>query len=277
MDLIIQALVMGIVQGLTEFLPVSSSGHLIIVPWVFGWDDAFITSLAFSVMLHIGTLIALLVYFRADWLRLIPAGLATIRDRSFRGDPDRKLAWLLVAATVPAAIVGFLFDDFFETQVRQIGLVAVTLVVGGVILWVADRVGGRTKGVEDVTFPIATGIGAAQALALIPGISRSGISISAGRFAGLDREAAARFAFLMATPITAGAILFEGRKLLTGEAGVDVAIAPLLVGLVSSLVAGLLAIRFMLSYLRTRSLSIFVWYRFVLAAVVVVLLVVRGG
>ena len=277
MDLIIQALVMGIVQGLTEFLPVSSSGHLIIVPWVFGWDDAFITSLAFSVMLHVGTLIALLIYFRADWLRLIPAGLATIRDRSFRGDPDRKLAWLLVAATVPAAIVGFLFDDFFETQVRQIGLVAVTLIVGGVILWIADRVGGRTKGVEDVTFPIATGIGAAQALALIPGISRSGISISAGRFAGLDREAAARFAFLMATPITAGAIIFEARKLVTGEAGVDVAIGPLLVGLVSSLVAGLLAIQFMLSYLRTRSLSIFVWYRFALAAVVIVLLVVRGG
>ena len=277
MDLIIQALVMGIVQGLTEFLPVSSSGHLIIVPRVFGWDDAFITSLAFSVMLHLGTLIALLIYFRADWLRLIPAGLATIRDRSFQDDPDRKLAWLLVAATVPAAIVGFLFSDFFETQVRQIGLVAVTLVVGGVILWVADRVGGRTKGVEDVTFPVATGIGAAQALALIPGISRSGISISAGRFAGLDREAAARFAFLMATPITAGAIIFEGRKLLTGESGVDVAIGPLLVGLVSSLVAGLLAIRFMLSYLRTRSLSIFVWYRFALAALVFVLLAVRGG
>ena len=277
MDLIIQALVMGIVQGLTEFLPVSSSGHLIIVPWVFGWDDAFITSLAFSVMLHLGTLIALLIYFRADWLRLIPAGLATIRDRSFRGDPDRKLAWLLVAATVPAATVGFLFNDFFETQVRQIGLVVVTLVIGGVILWIADRVGDRTKAVGDLTFPIAAGIGAAQALALIPGISRSGVSISAGRFAGLDREAAARFAFLMATPITAGAVLFEGRKLVTGEAGVDVAIAPLLVGLVSSLVAGLLAIRFMLSYLRTRSLSIFVWYRFALAAVVVVLLVVRGG
>jgi undecaprenyl-diphosphatase len=277
MDLIIQAFVMGIVQGLTEFLPVSSSGHLIIVPWVFGWDDAFITSLAFSVMLHLGTLIALLIYFRADWLRLIPAGLATIRDRSFRDDPDRRLAWLLVAATVPAAVVGFLFSDFFETQVRQIGLVAITLVIGGIILWVADRVGGRTKGVEDVTFPVATGIGAAQALALIPGISRSGISISAGRFAGLDREAAARFAFLMATPITAGAIIFEGRKLLTGESGVDVAIGPLLVGLVSSLVAGLLAIRFMLSYLRTRSLSIFVWYRFALAALVFVLLAVRGG
>jgi undecaprenyl-diphosphatase len=277
MDLLIQALIMGIVQGLTEFLPVSSSGHLVIVPWLFGWDDAFITSLAFSVMLHLGTLVALLVYFREDWLRLIPAGFATIRDRSFRGDPDRKLAWLLVAATIPAALVGFLFNDLFEDTVRQVGLVAVTLIVGGVILWLADHLGARTKGVGDVTFPIAIGVGAAQALALIPGISRSGISISAGRIAGLDREAAARFAFLMATPITAGAILFEARKLISGEAGVTVEIAPLLVGLVASLVAGLLAIRFMLDYLRTRSLDVFVWYRFGLAAVVIVLLLVRGG
>jgi undecaprenyl-diphosphatase len=277
MDLLIQALIMGIVQGLTEFLPVSSSGHLVIVPWLFGWDDAFITSLAFSVMLHLGTLVALLVYFREDWLRLIPAGFATIRDRSFRGDPDRKLAWLLVAATIPAALVGFLFNDLFEDTVRQVGLVAVTLIVGGVILWLADHLGARTKGVGDVTFPIGIGIGAAQALALIPGISRSGISISAGRIAGLDREAAARFAFLMATPITAGAILFEARKLISGEAGVTVEIAPLLVGLVASLVAGLLAIRFMLDYLRTRSLDVFVWYRFGLAAVVIVLLLVRGG
>jgi undecaprenyl-diphosphatase len=277
MDLVFQALVMGIVQGLTEFLPVSSSGHLIIVPWLFGWDDAFITSLAFSVMLHLGTLIALLIYFRADWLRLIPAGLATIRDRSFRDDPDRKLAWLLAAATIPAAIVGALFSDVFETQVRQVGLVAVTLVVGGIILWVADHVGARTRGVSDVTFPIAIGIGAAQALALIPGISRSGISISAGRLAGLDREAAARFAFLMATPITAGAIIFEARNLLTGEAGVDVAYAPLLVGLVASLVAGLVAIRFMLDYLRTRSLDLFVWYRFGLAALVIIVLFARGN
>jgi undecaprenyl-diphosphatase len=277
MDTWIQALVMGIVQGITEFLPISSSGHLIIVPWLFGWDDAFITSLAFSVMLHIGTLVALLIYFRADWLRLIPAGFATVRDRSFHDDPDRKLAWLLVAATIPAAVVGFLFSDLFETQVREVGLVAVTLIVGGVILWIADHVGARTRGVEDVTFPIAAGIGAAQALALVPGISRSGISISAGRFAGLDREAAARFAFLMATPITAGAIVFEALKLVSGEAGVAVEFAPLVVGLVASLVAGLLAIRFMLDYLRTRSLDIFVWYRFALAAVVIVLLFVRGG
>jgi undecaprenyl-diphosphatase len=270
MDTVFQALVMGIVQGLTEFLPISSSGHHIIIPFLFGWDDAFINSLAFSVMLHLGTLVALLVYFRADWLRLVPAGFAAIRDRSFQGDPDRVLAWLLVAATIPAAIAGFLFSDIIETQIRQVGLVAVMLVVGAAIMWTADHIGGRTKDVGDVTFPVAIGIGAAQALALVPGISRSGISISAGRFAGLDRPAAARFAFLMATPITLGAIVFEARKLISGESGVAVEIAPLIVGLIASLVSGFLAIHFMLRYLRTRSLDIFVWYRLVLAAIVIV-------
>ena len=270
MDLFGQALVMGIVQGLTEFLPISSSGHLIIVPYLFGWTDPFITSLAFSVMLHLGTLLALLVYFRADWIRLVPAGLAAIRDRSFQGDPDRRLAWLLVAATIPAAIAGFLLSDLAETTFREVGLVAVTLVVGAVILWLADRWGGRTKGVDDVTFPVAGGIGAAQALALVPGISRSGVSISAARFAGLDREAAARFSFLMATPITLGAIVFEVRKLITGEAGVEVSLGPLLVGMLAAFVAGILAIGFLLRYLRTRSLTIFVVYRLVLAAGVIV-------
>jgi undecaprenyl-diphosphatase len=275
MDLVLQALVMGIVQGLTEFLPVSSSGHLVLVPFLFGWDDEFLNSLAFSVMLHLGTLVALLVYFREDWARLIPAGLAAVRDRSFRGDADRRLAWLLVAATIPAALAGLLFNDVIEEQFREVGLVVVMLVVGGVILFIADRVGGRSRAIADVTFPFATGIGAAQALALIPGISRSGISISAGRLAGLDREAAARFAFLMATPITAGAIVFEARRLLTGEAGVTVAIAPLVVGMLAALLAGLAAIHFTLRYLRTRSLDIFVWYRFGLAALVLVVWLAR--
>ena len=275
MDAVLQALVMGIVQGLTEFLPVSSSGHLIVVPFLLGWDDAFLNSLAFSVMLHLGTLVALLAYFREDWLRLIPAGLAAIRDRSFRSDPDRRLAGLLAASTIPAAIVGLVFNDLIEDQFRQVGLVAVMLVVGGVILFVADRVGRRSRAIADITFPVAIGIGAAQALALIPGISRSGISISAGRLAGLDREAAARFAFLMATPITAGAGVFEARKLLTGEAGVEVSIAPLLVGMVAALLSGLAAIHFMLRYLRTRSLDAFVWYRFVLAAIVVIVWLAR--
>ena len=267
---VLQAIVMGVVQGLTEFLPISSSGHLIVVPFLFGWDDPFITSLAFSVMLHVGTLVALLVYFRSDWVRLVPAGLAAIRDRSFRGDPSRRLAWLLVAATIPAAIAGFVLADVIEEAFREIGLVAVTLVGGAVILWLADRWGARTKGVDDVTFPVAIGIGAAQALALIPGISRSGISISAGRFAGLDREAAARFAFLMATLITAGAALFEIRKLATGEAGVEVSAAPLVAGMLAAFFSGMLAIGFLLRYLRTNSLTVFVVYRLVVAAIVVI-------
>ena len=270
MDILVQALIMGIVQGFTEFLPISSSGHLIIVPFLFGWTDPFIDSLSFSVMLHIGTLAALLVYFRADWIRLVPAGFAAARDRSFRADPDRRLAWILVAATIPAAIAGFLLSDVIETAFRDVGLVAATLVVGAVVLWLADRWGGRTKGVEDVTFPIAIAIGAAQALALIPGISRSGISISASRFAGLDREAAARFSFLMATPITAGAAIFEVRKLVTGEAGVTASLGPLAVGMMAAFVSGMIAIGFLLRYLKTRSLTIFVVYRLIVAAVVIV-------
>src|SRR3954453_24116471 len=270
MDLFGQALVMGIVQGLTEFLPISSSGHLIIVPYLFGWTDPFITSLAFSVMLHIGTLAALLVYFRADWVRLVPAGFAAIRDRSFRGNGDGRLAWLLVIATIPAALAGFLLGDVIEEALRGIGWVVVTLADRAAILWLADRWGGRTKGVHDVSFPVAAGIGAAQALALIPGFSRSGISISAARVAGLDREAAARFSFLMATPVTAGAALFEVRKLIAGETGLDVPVGPLLAGMAAAFIAGMIAIGFLLRYLRTRSLTVFVIYRLVLAAVVVV-------
>ena len=270
MDQLVQAIVLGIVQGLTEFLPVSSSGHLIVVPYLLGWHDPFIDSLAFSVMLHIATLLALLVYFREDWLRLIPAGLAAIRDRSFRDDPDRRLAWLLAVATIPAVIVGVVLNDPIENAFREARLVAVTLVIGAAILFLADRLGSKTRQLDSVTFPVALGIGAAQALALIPGVSRSGISISAGLFAGLDRESAARFAFLMATPITAGAGLWELRKVLAGEAGVVLPLVPLLAGMFAALVAGLLAIAFLMRYLRTHGLGVFVAYRLLLAAVVVV-------
>ncbi|HEY8237974.1 MAG TPA: undecaprenyl-diphosphatase UppP [Candidatus Limnocylindrales bacterium] len=267
---LVQAIVLGIVQGLTEFLPVSSSGHLIIVPELLGWRDPFIESLAFSVMLHVATLLALLVYFRADWLRLIPAGLAAIRDRSFKDDPDRRLAWLLAASTVPAVIVGVLFNDLIENSFREARLVAITLVIGAAVLWLADRVGRRDRPIEGMTFPIAIGIGAAQALALVPGISRSGISISAGLFAGLDRTAAARFAFLMATPITAGAGVWELRKIVSGEAGVDLPLVPLAAGMLASLIAGLLAITVLMRYLRTHGTGVFVAYRIALAALVVV-------
>ena len=267
---LVQAIVLGIVQGLTEFLPVSSSGHLIVVPALLGWDDPFIESLAFSVMLHVATLLALLIYFRSDWLRLIPAGLATLRDRSFQGDPDRKLAWLLAAATVPAVIVGLLLNDLIETTFREPRLVAMTLVAGAAVLWVADRIGSKQREIAGLTFSAAIGIGAAQALALVPGVSRSGISISAGLLAGLGREAAARFAFLMATPITAGAGLWEVRKIVSGEVGVELPIVPLFAGMAASLVAGLLAIAVLMRYLRSNGVGIFVAYRIALAALVIV-------
>lgn len=269
MDQLIAALVMGIVQGLTEFLPISSSGHHILVPQLLGWDDPFIESLAFSVMLHLGTLGALLVYFRADWLRLVPAGIAALRDRSLRGDPDRRLAWLIVVSMIPAVVAGLLLDDLAETAFREVRLVAITLVVGAAILWLADRWGAREREIGTLTFRTASAIGVAQALALVPGISRSGISISAGLFAGLTREAAARFSFLMATPIIAGAGAWETRKLLAGESTVAVSLDALAVGMVASFASGLVAIAFLLRFLRTQPVTVFVVYRLLLSVVVV--------
>ena len=275
METTFQALIMGIVQGLTEFLPVSSSGHLVIVPHLLGWTDPFITSLAFSVMLHLGTLVALLVYFRADWLVIIPAGVGSLRERSLGTDPNRKLAWLLVVATIPAVIAGPILNDRLEAAVRTAEDVAIALVIGAAILWLADQVGRKVDGIEKVTFPLALVFGLAQSIALVPGISRAGMTISAGLFAGLTREAAARFSFLMATPIIAGAGVFEARKLVTGEAGVPVQAGPLVVGMVAALVAGLAAIHLMLRYLRTHSYGIFVVERIVIAALVLVVFLSR--
>lgn len=274
MAIAFQALVIGIVQGLTEFLPISSSGHLLIVPWLFGWTDPFLDSLAFSVVLHGGTLVALLVYFRDDWLRLIPAGLAAIRDRSFGGDADRRLAWLLVASTVPAAVIAVFLNDWIETNVREVGLVALMLVLAGAVLWLADRWGPRTHTIGRLTFRGAVGIGTAQALALIPGVSRSGISISAGLFAGLDRSDAVRYSFLMATPITALAVAYELVKLVRGDVG-NVEVLPLVVGVIAAFVSGVLAIAVLLRYVRARSFSVFVVYRVALAAVVVATFLAR--
>ncbi len=270
MDIALQALVIGVVQGLTEFLPISSSGHLILVPYLLGWTDPFINSLAFSVMLHMGTLAALLVYFWREWARLVPAGLAAVRDRSFRGDADRRLAWLLVATLPPAIVLGVLLSDFFEEKVREPILVAAMLVVGAAVLWLADRLGRRTDGIERLGFAGAIGIGCAQALALVPGISRSGISISAGLALGLTREAATRFSFLMATPVIAGAGLFELRKLVAGEVTSDVSTTAILVGFGAAVVSGLAAIHVLLGFVRNHSMRVFVAYRLALAAIVAI-------
>ena len=278
MDLSIQALIMGLVQGLTEFLPVSSSGHLVLVPWLFGWTDPFINSVAFTVILHMGTLVALLAFFWRDWVTLIPAGLAAIRDRSLKGDPDRKMAFLLVVATIPAVLVGPIFESKLEDLVREPARIALMLCVGAAILWLADRWGSKQRDETSLTFRESLGIGVAQVVALVPGISRSGVSISAGLFLGLNREAAARFSFLMATPVIGGAGIWEARKFLTNEAGPSPEMNVIAIGFVAALISGFLAVRFMLEFLKRQPLTGFVVYRVVAAILVfIVLLSPHGG
>jgi undecaprenyl-diphosphatase len=272
--LIIQAAIIGLVQGLTEFIPISSSAHLIFLPRVLGWNDPFINSNQFDVMLHMGTLLALLIYFWNDLVTLLVAWLASIRDRSIAGDPQRRLAWLLLITIIPGALLGALGEKFFDTFFRENSLlfIAALLAVGAALLWVGERVGNRSREMNDLRVGDAASIGVAQALALFPGISRSGITIAAGLFLGMTRESAARFSFLMATPIIAGAGILKGKEMLsTGVAGTD--LAPLAVGFGAALVSGLAAIAFLLSYLRRRSTGLFIGYRFAAAAVLVVLVI----
>ena len=218
MDILFQAIVIGIVQGLTEFLPVSSSAHLILVPRVLGWNDAFILSPTFDVTLHLGTLVALVAYFWRDLWRYLLAFLLTLRDRRISGDPDRRMAMLLFASVIPGALLGVLLESFVDTFFReQLLVVCALLVVGAAILFVAERIARHTREMTDLRMIDAFGIGLAQALALFPGISRSGITISAGLAMGLKRESAARFSFLMSTPIIAGAGLWKLRELFTGS------------------------------------------------------------
>ena len=276
MDVVFQAAVIGLLQGLTEFIPVSSSAHLELVPWMLGWEtNDLIGSLAFDVFLHLGTLVALLVYFAADWRRYIAAWLASIGERRIGDDPDRRLAWLLLLATIPAALIGFALEGAIEetfhgdTDAARLAIAAF-LVIGAAALWLADTLGARRRELDDVTPPTALAIGLSQALALMPGISRSGATITAGLALGLTRETAARFSFLLATPITLGAGLYGSRRLLA-EPHTGTEWLALAVGFVAAAVAGLVAIRFLLRWLRTHSVAIFSLYRIALAALVVVL------
>jgi undecaprenyl-diphosphatase len=275
MDTILQAVVIGIVQGLTEFLPVSSSAHLILVPRVLGWDNAFILSPAFDATLHLGTLVALVVYFWRDLWRYFVAFLRLLRDRTVGTDVDKKVALLLAISVIPGAILGVGLESFVDTFFReQLLVVCALLVVGAVILFFAERAARHTHDMEALTPMQALGIGLAQALALFPGISRSGITISAGLFLGLKREAAARFSFLMATPIIAGAGLWKLRELLNGSAG-SFDGAALAAGMIAAAISGLVAIWFLIAYLRRASTDVFGLYRVAAAIVFGALIILR--
>ncbi len=275
METLLQAIVIGIVQGLTEFLPVSSSAHLILVPRVLGWDDPFINSPAFVVMLHMGTLAALLVYFWRDLIEYAKAFVAVVRDRRIGDDPTRRVSVLLAISVIPAALIGVALEGFIDSFFRESVLyVCGLLVIGAAILFIAERVANHTRDMEQLRKRDALAIGLAQALALFPGISRSGVTIAAGLFLGMKREAAARFAFLMGTPIIAGAGIWKIRELLDGSAGAfDPAV--LLAGMTAAAVSGLFAIGFLLAYLRRYSTDVFSLYR-VVAAVVFAALILLG-
>jgi len=271
-----QALVLGVVQGATELLPISSSGHLILVPWLFDWtyleqNDAF--NQTFDVSLHLGTCIAVGAYFWRDVVELVRAWLGTLRRRSI-ATPSERLAWAVVVATIPAALVGFALEDPIAEHLGEPWQIAIFLAGFGLLLGWADRRPAPDT-LEQVTVRRGLWVGLAQCLALMPGVSRSGITITASRFLGLDRDASARFSFLLLLPITLGAVLFKGltdvvlADLPSGTTG------PFLVGVLASLGTGLVAILWLLDYVRRHTYDLFVVYR-VVVAIAVLLLIATG-
>jgi undecaprenyl-diphosphatase len=268
-------IVLGILQGLTEFLPVSSSAHLIIVPWILGWDDGGLT---LDVALHMGTLVAVLVYFFRDWIQIIGQGLGLRIGHDLALEQNRGLLWLLIAGTIPGGLIGLLFEKQAETSLRSPYVIATAAIVIGLVMWLADSAGRRQKDIGHISIFDALFIGAGQALAVIPGVSRSGITISAGLWRNLDRETAARFSFLLSTPIIAGAGLKKFWDLTRHGGGLphDMQTA-FLTGILASAITGCLAIGFLLNYVRQRSLALFVWYRIVFGIIVIALAIFRFG
>jgi len=266
---ILQAFVLGIVQGLAEFLPISSSAHLILVPWLFGWQDP---GLGFDVMLHWGTLAAVLVYFQHDWRLLIQGFWRSLfrSTRDLQNNLYQRMAWLLVIASVPGAIIGKLFEEQAEGAFRNPMLIAVTASGFGLILLVADQIGRKQKRLDGIRWWEALLIGFSQALAIIPGVSRSGSTIAAGLGLGFQREEAARFSFLMSTPIIFGAGLVNIRYL-----NEEADLAALAVGFLASAVFGFLSIRYLLRYVSKHDFKIFVWYRIALAVVILIVFLMR--
>ncbi|HWQ11230.1 MAG TPA: undecaprenyl-diphosphatase UppP [Roseiflexaceae bacterium] len=271
----VQPVVLGVVQGLGEFLPISSSAHLILVPWLFGWADHGLT---FDVALHLGTLVAVVGYFWRDLLGLLRAlpGAArwTLGPRSVPPTPRTRLLIGIAIGTVPAALLGLLLEETVESVLRsQYLVIAATLTVMGVLLYVADRRAPQRKVLDELTWRDALLIGLAQACALIPGVSRSGATMTMGRFLALDRAAAARFSFLLSTPITAAAFLGKLDDLLLVRAA---ELPAFVVGVVVSGVVGALSIHFLLGYIRQVGFGVFAVYRIMLAALIVTLYLARG-
>ena len=251
-----QAIMMGVIQGLGEFLPISSSGHLVLAPWLFEWQ---VPGLTFDVALHMGTLLAVLLYFWKDWLNLFRAAL-TGNNRD-----NQKLFWYLVFASLPAAVIGVLFNDIIENILRSPLIVGIMLIVFGIILYVADK-NRQIRRLDSMTLRDAILIGCAQAIALIPGVSRSGITMTAARMFSYTREEAARFSFLLSTPVIFGAGVLEMSHLSIAE--IDF---PFVIGVLTSAVVGLLCISFLMQFIKRCSFSIFVGYRILLGSVIILM------
>jgi undecaprenyl-diphosphatase len=255
-----EAIVLGAVQGLAEFLPISSSAHLVLVPWLFRWNDP---GLVFDVALHLGTLLALLIYYWRDWVAMVAS--------LFNGDRERRrLLMMLIVASIPGAIIGMLFEKQADTTFRSPLLIAIALAALGIVLWVVDRGAPQSRKINDVTLGDALLIGFSQAFAIFPGVSRSGSTITAGRLLRLERADAANFSFLMATPIIAGAGLFEGRHLIHEGVTSDV-----VAGFVTAAIFGIIAIAGLIRFVRTRTYEPFAWYRVVVAAFVIAIYIMR--
>ena len=268
-----QAFVLGVVQGLTELLPISSSGHLILVPWGAEWtyleeNDRF--NQTFDVALHLGTLVAVAAYFWGDIVRLVRAWLGTLGRRRIE-TPDERIAWFVLVATIPAGIAGLLGEDLIADNLGEPWQIAILLAAGALLLWWADRF-PQEREMGDLGLRHGIVMGLAQALALAPGVSRSGITITAGRFMGLDRDGAARFSFLLLLPTVLGAVVLKGvGDVLLGDLP-DGWQGPFLVGTLAALGSGLLAIDWLLGYVRRHTYDVFVWYRLVAAAIIALLI-----
>ncbi len=285
---ILHSIILGIIQGLTEFIPISSSAHLIIVPWLFGWGEGLLSSLSFDVALHLGTLIAVLSYFAGDWVRLFKAGVASIAEWRIGADTDRRLAWFLVIGTIPGGVVGLMAESTIESLFHAPGVpiqpgamvaMAVILALLGAFLLMAERLARHVRAVEQLTLKDILIIGCAQALAIFPGVSRSGATITAGLALGLKREAAARFSFLLSAPIIGGA----GAKSLWNIArdirtnGIDsVDIASFAAGFLAAAVSGYFCIKYLLRFLAKHPTTAFVLYRWAMAALIIGVVLFKG-